>query len=128
MYCPKCLNNTLKVNSRGVVHLVINGKKMDSGRFLFNFNELTKDEFLQNFITKMDSFFEWYSKFNNKEAISKVELFTNDINCIDGCKVPMAHYISVIDLLIDKKTLHNLLDEHAKKYNLIINISPNEEE
>ncbi len=123
MYCPKCLNDTLRVSSRGVVHLVINGKQMDSGRFLFNFNDMSKEEFLQSFIEKMDTFFEWYSNFKNKEPISAVELFNNDTNCIDGCKVPMSHYISVIDLLVDKKTLHKLLQEHATKFDLVIDVS-----
>lgn len=122
MYCPKCLNNTLRVSSRGVVHLVINGKKMDSGRFLFNFQDMTKKEILEAFTQKLDSFFEWYSTFKNKEPISEVELFTNDINCVDGCKIPIGHNVSAIDLLIEKKTLHSLLEEHSKKFNLIIDI------
>jgi hypothetical protein len=127
MYCPICFNNTLKVSSRGVVHLVINGKKMDSGRFLFNFDDMTKDEILQSFIEKLESFFKWYSNFNNQDPIAVVELYTNDISCMDSCKIPIGHFVSVIDLLIDKKTLKELLNEQADKYQLTIEVK-NEEE
>lgn len=126
MYCPICFNNTLKVSSRGVVHLVINGKKMDSGRFLFNFDDMTKDEILQNFIEKLESFFKWYSNFTNKDPIALVELYTNDVSCMDSCKIPIGHYVSVIDLLIDKKTLTGLLEEQAEKYKLSIEIKEEE--
>lgn len=126
MYCPICLNNTLNVNSRGVVHLVVNGKKMDSGRFLFNFNDMSKDEFLQSFIAKVESFFKWYSNFENKEPIAIVELFTNDIACLDSCKIPIGHYVSVIDLLVNKETLKNLLNEHAQKYQMTIELKEDE--
>ena len=122
MYCPICFNNTLKVSSRGVVHLVINGKKMDSGRFLFNFDDMTKKEILQNFVDKLESFFKWYSNFNNKEPIAVVELYTNEVSCMDSCKIPIGHFVSVIDLLIEKRTLTELLDQQAKKYNLSIEI------
>ena len=122
MYCPICFNNSLEVSSRGVIHLVINGKKMDSGRFLFNFDDMTKDEILQNFIEKLESFFKWYSNFNNKDPIAVVELFTNDISCMDSCKIPIGHYVSVINLLINKKVLTEVLNDQADKYQLAIEI------
>lgn len=124
MYCPKCLNNTLAINSRGVVHLMINGKKMDSGRFLFNFGEMTKTEFLDTFTEKIESFFKWYSNFQNQEPIAVVELYTSDLTCEDGCIIPIEHYVSVIDILIKKDTLLKILSEAAESYQMTIELSP----
>ena len=126
MYCPKCLNNTLAINSRGVVHLMINGKKMDSGRFLFNFSEMTNKEFLETFTEKIENFFKWYSNFQNQEPIAVVELFTSDFTCEEGCPIPIEHYVSVIDLLIKKDTLNQLLSSSAKKYNMTIELKEEE--
>ena len=83
---------------------------------------MTKDEILQNFIEKLESFFKWYSNFTNKDPIAVVELYTNDISCMDGCKIPIGHYVSVIDLLIEKKSLTELLKGQAEKYQLSIEI------
>ncbi len=124
MYCPKCLNNTLAINSRGVVHLMINGKKMDSGRFLFNFGEMTNNELIEAFTEKIESFFKWYSNFQNQEPIALVELYTSDLSCEDGCPIPIEHYVSVIDLLIKKETLNKILNSAADKYSMTIELNP----
>ncbi|WP_372652261.1 hypothetical protein [Halobacteriovorax sp.] len=122
MYCPKCFNNTLAINSRGVVHLMINGKKMDSGRFLFNFGEISNEEFLESFTEKIESFFKWYSNFQNQEPIAVIELFTSDFSCEDGCPIPIEHNLSVIDLLIKRSTLLKILNTTAEKYNMTIEL------
>ena len=36
MYCPKCFNDSLSLCGHGVVNIIINGKQMDAGRFLYN--------------------------------------------------------------------------------------------
>ncbi|PIK16627.1 hypothetical protein [Halobacteriovorax sp. JY17] len=123
MYCPKCLNNTLAINSRGVVHLMINGKKMDSGRFLFNFGEMTNNELIEAFTEKIESFFKWYSNFQNQDPIALVELYTSDLSCEDGCPIPIEHYVSVIDLLIKKETLDKILNSAAEKYSMTIELN-----
>ena len=52
MYCPKCYNNSLSMASRGVVDIIINGKQMDAGRFLYNINKESKFKFLKNVLLK----------------------------------------------------------------------------
>jgi len=114
------------VKSKGVVHLVVNGKKMDSGRFLFNFEESSKEEFFQTFTEKLENFFKWYSGFKNQDPIAVVELYTNDTTCEEGCHIPLDYHVSVIDFLIDKKKLSDLLSKEAVKYQMTIEIKPEE--
>ncbi len=103
---------------------MINGKKMDSGRFLFNFGEMTSAEFLQAFTEKIESFFKWYSNFQNQDPIAVVELYTSDLTCEDGCPIPIEHYVSVIDILIKKDTLLKILSSQAEKFNMTIELNP----
>ncbi|OUR96474.1 hypothetical protein A9Q84_08990 [Halobacteriovorax marinus] len=100
---------------------------MDSGRFLFNFEETDKDELFKIFREKVENFFKWYSNFHNQDPIAYVELFTNDTSCEDGCHIPIDYHVSVIDLLIDKKKLLLLLKEQAEKYRMTIEIKPEED-
>lgn len=121
MYCPKCLNSSLHINSRGVMHIIINGKQMDAGRFLFNF-EKDKSTFVSDLETKLDEFFKWYSNFQNIDSITKIEICTSDVSCENKCSIPINNRFSVIDIAISSKKLKEILDEHARKYGLEIHM------
>ena len=123
MYCPKCFNNTLKICSKGVIQIVINGKQMDAGRFLFNINDKDKNnEFLINLTTKIREFFDWYSQFQNKEPITIVELSTSDVQCVDGCAIAHTIKTSIIGQLISTKQVLKILREESSKYELTIQL------
>lgn len=119
MYCPKCFNNTLQLNSRGVVNVIINGKQMDAGRFLFNLEDRRKELIHQDLKAKLDEFFTWYSNFQNREPITTIELCTFDFRCSSCHFAPkLNHTYSVVDTLIPKSLLVKYLKEFSKQYHM----------
>ena len=122
MYCPKCFNNTLKLSSKGVVNVVINGKQMDTGRFLFNLSNRKKDQITKDLEEKLEEFFEWYSSFQNREAINSIELSSGDFFCEEGCRLGLNSKFSVVDVLIPRKLLVTKLKALGEKYQMSIQL------
>jgi hypothetical protein len=122
MYCPICFNDTLSLKKSGVVHLIINGKKMDAGRFLFNTEQDRPDVILKDFSSKIEDFFKWYSSFQNQLPITEVYISSADFNCHTGCKIPMANKFSIVDMLIPRTDINVILTKMAQKYNLEIQL------
>ena len=125
MYCPKCMNNSLHINSRGVMHIVINGKQMDAGRFLYDTKD--KNQFYQDLSNKFEEFFKWYANFQNVEPISKVQICTSDVSCDSKCRIPISHKANVIldSDIIPKTVMKKILDELGHKYNMTIELESN---
>lgn len=121
MYCPKCFNNSLHINSRGVMHIIINGKQMDAGRFLFNF-EKDKSTFIKDLKVKLEEFFKWYSGFQNIEAITKMEICTNDVSCDSKCSISLNNKFSVVNEAISQKELNIILAKYSEIYGLEIEL------
>jgi len=122
MYCPKCFNNNLSICSHGVIHLIVNGKQMDAGRFLYNLKKEDLPEIQKSFHLKLEEFFEWYSNFKNKQAITKIEVCSGDFVCENGCHIDINSRFSVIDVLISKKSIINFLNDLGIKYKLHIEL------
>ena len=122
MYCPVCLNNSLKISSRGVVHLRINGKQMDTGRFLYNIDRESKEVLLQNFRDKIEEFFRWYSSFQNIKPIQTIDICSSDYICENGCIIPVNKKCSVIDVLLSKKIVKEIFEEFGEKYRIEIEL------
>lgn len=122
MYCPICFNDTLSLSSSGVVHLIINGKQMDAGRFLFNRDSNRPHEIKKDFTAKLEEFFRWYGDFSNKQPITNVFICSSDYHCEQGCKVPLSNKFSVIDHLLDRKEVMKTLSDLAEKYSLEIEL------
>ncbi|MBH47667.1 MAG: hypothetical protein CME71_05815 [Halobacteriovorax sp.] len=123
MYCPKCLNNTLSISSKGVINITINGKQMDAGRFLFNLESQEKKQQLKPALkAKLQEFFKWYSGFQNKAPITFVSIDTSDMRCEEGCGISAKSRFSVIDVLIPKAELLELLAVEAKCYGIEIQL------
>ncbi len=122
MYCPVCLNNSLYINTRGVMNIVVNGKQMDAGRFLYDFDR-DRAHFIADLTQKLEEFFKWYSNFQNIEAITKVEISTIDVTCENGCSMPPATKFSVFDgNQLKKNEIGKILTKLATKYNLEIEL------
>lgn len=119
MYCPTCFNNTLRLNSKGVLQVVINGKQMDAGRLLYNVDGRESD-MLKDLQKKIEEFFRWYSNFKNKDPIQLIELMTSDMKCDNKCKIPAGLKIDVVDLLIDSTTIKRIMLDMSEKYQLKI--------
>lgn len=123
MYCPVCLNDGLKINSKGILKLSFNGKQKDSSKVLYNLKKETTEQVYGNIKDKMEEFFKWYSTFNNKETIENVEIFTLDLTCTSkNCAMPFNSKISMIGMIIDQKKVKEFTEELGKKYNIKTNI------
>ena len=122
MYCPKCFNHSLSLKSRGVIHLIINERQMDAGRFLFNLEDQTGEQFIESLETKINEFFAWYSNFQNKSDIEIVQILTEDMICENKCNIPLGTKFSVIDIIITKKKVLGILKKLGEKYKMTISL------
>lgn len=121
MYCPKCFNPGLKAQTSGVINVIVNGKQMDAGRFLYNLASIKKDQLVRDFCDKLDEFFSWYSSFNHREPISTIELTSADFACQNGCSLGGQRF-SVIDILISSNVIEEKMKELAQKHRLDIKL------
>ena len=119
-YCPKCLNKSLDIHEKGVVHIIINGKRMERGRFLYKTATQGGNQAL--FEEKFNEFFQWYSEFQNIEPITSVHLVTKKGYCKYNCKFEPDVMFSVIDILISSKEVSDLLVSMGKRYDIGINL------
>lgn len=120
LYCPTCLNTSLKMNNHGVVNLTINGIQMDSGRFLYNLGTQTKKEIANELKAKLEIFFKWYASFKNREPINKLDISSSDFYCEDGCSLGIGKRFNVIGILVSEDSIKQILNELGDKYNISI--------
>ncbi|MEK6624718.1 MAG: hypothetical protein AABY86_07110 [Bdellovibrionota bacterium] len=119
-YCPTCLNDTLSINSRGMIEIVVNGKKMDAGHFIYNLGKDSPDEVFSTFRKKLEDFFSWYGQFQNKLPIKSVEIVSGDFTCDKKCHLDLNYKASVVDLIIPRPVVDKALKELAEKYDLVL--------
>lgn len=122
MYCPKCLNQTLYIKPKGVIDIIINGKKRDNGRFLYDMDSAKEDKLLKDFHEKCEEFFQWYSNFNNQDPIEYVELLTVDVKCENNCRFSPMERFSAVDIVIKREDIEEVLTELSEKYNMTIQL------
>ncbi|MCO4795204.1 MAG: hypothetical protein KC493_15915 [Bacteriovoracaceae bacterium] len=122
MYCPVCFNDTLGLSRSGVVHLIINGKQMDAGRFLFNLDDSRREDIYKDFTKKIEDFFKWYGGFGNKEPITNVFICSSDFRCDHSCKIPLSNKFSIVGNLLERRDVMKTLGEMAEKYDLKIEL------
>lgn len=116
MYCPKCLNNSLFIKDSGVIEILINEKKMDSSRFLYNANG-NKEDHYKDASKKLEEFLKWLSGFSNLEPVKKVKFMTADVRCDSGCATAFTK-ISVVGEVLSNSQINNILSEMSEKYNM----------
>jgi hypothetical protein len=120
MYCPTCFNDTLKLNSRGVIKLAFNGKSKDTSLLLFNLQKETVDEVRQGIVLKIEELFKWFSTFQTKDPIKSIEIYSNDYNCSNNCKIPLNVRISITGILISQHELKKVAEDFSKKYQISV--------
>jgi len=118
LYCPVCFEETLFLKPRGVIVTVINGKQMDTGRFLFNELKDSPNERLRELERKIEEFFKWYSTFQNKEPISSFGLYSPDFLCKNACKIPINTRISIIGIVFLPEDVQEIIERLAGQYGL----------
>lgn len=125
MYCPGCFNNSLLLKRSGVVNVIVNGKQMDAGRFLFHFDgegPEGHEKFMHNLEVKIEEFFRWYQNFKNKESIKTIHLWTNDVQCENRCKLPLDQKFSLIDVVVTFSELNEIIQRLAPRYGMQIEL------
>lgn len=124
LYCPKCLESCFYLRESGVVDLLINGKQMDSGRFLFNIKKHEQKVVIEQMHNKMQDFFLWYKDFNHRAPITQIELCSADFKCEACGFVPtIKQRQSVLGLLIPPKKMLESVQELAKKHNIELKLA-----
>ena len=122
MYCPVCLNDTLFMHTKGTIFIKINRQTMSTSHFLYNLSKEEEEDILEHLSIKLDEFLGWYSNFQNKEKISKVEIVSANFACDKHCKLPEARF-SIIGSLISKRTFLKLLLRLSKKHGLSVDLN-----
>jgi hypothetical protein len=122
MYCPRCFNNTLELSRSGVINIVINKKKRDTGKILFNLDKQSKKDLQNSILELAESYFKWYSSFTNSEPISKLFIFSSDFLCSNKCNIPLDAANSIISKFFDLNQAVNTFKELGQKYDLDIEI------
>lgn len=118
MYCPKCLNDTLKVASSGVVKLTFNGKSKSTSQFFYNLSQDTEQEILEKLENVLEDYFKYYSNFQNQSLIDSIEATSIDFKCSQGCILTVSHKVNVISLIFTMDNLKALATKQALKYNV----------
>lgn len=123
LYCPSCLNQTLDLNRKGVIHISINNIQMETGRILFNQDREEEEEIFNNCLKKIEDYFKWYRSFKNKEPIKKLQIMSSDFYCSNGCKIPMNMRFTIVGLLVPPEKVHEAISELAEKYGIPIDFT-----
>ena len=123
MYCPVCLNDTLFMHEKGTIFIKINRQTMSTSHFLYNLSKEEEEDILENLSIKLDEFLSWYSKFQNKEKISSVEIISANFACDKRCRLPSEARFSIIGSLVSKRTFVKLLLALSKKHGLAVDVN-----
>jgi hypothetical protein len=122
MYCPICLNDTLKIASSGVVKMTFNGKAKSTSQFFYSLNDDKPEVIIEKIEGVIKDYFIYYSNFQNKDPIEKVEAVSIDFKCSNGCILNVTHRLNVIGLIFNVDDLKESLEKLAIKYNIPISL------
>ncbi len=127
MYCPTCLNDSLQINKSGIINIIINSKKLDNGRFLFNLVDQTEEQVFETFEDKAEDFFKWYSKFQNPSKIQRIQIISSNFNCTSGCPFKANMKKSVLGVLLPEEEVKEVILTLGEKYNLEVELLDDED-
>jgi hypothetical protein len=122
MYCPVCFEQSLVIQQKGVVQIIVNGIQKESGRFLFFDDDDRMDEMMMELIRKLNEFFQWYRDFKNKDEEQEVDLVSTNFYCMKRCSIPMNSRFSVIGALFKRNKIEEIVDDVSNKYGLNIKL------
>jgi hypothetical protein len=127
MYCPVCLNNTLKICSSGVIKLTFNGMARNTSLFTYNLKKDNPDKMKKYLRERFIDYLEWYSTFQNKEVIEKLEIYSADFKCDNGCAVGGgSSRMSVVGPIYEAQEVIDMFKEEAEKFKIPENVSVRE--
>lgn len=122
MYCPVCLNDTLKLASSGVAKFTFNGKAKSTSQFFYNVNQDKKEQLAQKLEDVIKDYFSYYSNFQNKDPIKFVEAYSIDFKCKNKCVINVNHKVNIIGVLFQVESLEEALIKMGQKYNIPLDL------
>lgn len=123
MYCPVCLNDTLKIASSGVVKMTFDGKAKSTTQFYYNIKEETPITLNKKLRTIIAEYFKYYSQFQNKTIIKEIFAFSSDFKCANGCAMSLEKKFNILGLVIEKQDFLSILEEEAENYDISLDIN-----
>lgn len=123
MYCPVCLNDTLKIASSGVVKMTFDGKAKSTTQFYYNIKEETPITLNKKLRTIIAEYFKYYSQFQNKTIIKEIFAFSSDFKCAKGCAMSLEKKFNILGLVIEKQDFLSILEEEAENYDISLDIN-----
>ena len=121
LYCPKCLNSSMSLESKGVVFFTVNGKHQDSSRILFNV-EKNSEIFEEDFKKSLNNFMKWYLEFKNRAPITEFSMHTNNFRCDEGCHFTNSQKFSIINILITSQKIIEIVNKSGEEHGIEVNL------
>ena len=125
MYCPVCLNDTLKIASSGVIKMTFNGKAKSTSQFFYDLNSDRESDICEKLEKVIVDYFSYYSTFQNKSPVQHIEAFSIDFKCSNKCVINFSHKMNVIGLVFSKKMLEEAVKKNAIKFNIPLDLKLN---
>ena len=122
-YCPVCLNNTLKICSSGVIKLTFNGMARNTSLFTFNLKKDNPEKMKTYLRERFTDYLSWYGEFQNKEQIKKLEIYSSDFRCDNGCAIGGNNRMSVVGPIYDPSEVVKIFKEEAAKFKVLEDVS-----
>jgi hypothetical protein len=123
MYCPVCLNDTLKIASSGVVKMTFDGKAKSTTQFYYNIKEETPITLNKKLRSIIADYFDYYSQFQNKTIIKEIFAFSSDFKCAQGCAMSLEKKFNILGLVIEKEDFLSILEEEAENYDISLDMN-----
>lgn len=103
--------------------MTFNGKAKSTSQFFYDLKNESDEEALKKLKSVIEEYFEWYATFNNKDPIKEVQLMCRDIVCDNKCSLAGSAEVSIVDLVIPKRALLQILKDCADKFGLMLELS-----
>ncbi len=121
-YCPKCLDTSIRLEDKGVIHFIMNGKHQDTSQLLFSLENDNDKKIPGDFKNKIAEFMKWYSQFKNRSPIASIQVFTNNYYCKNKCAFSANLKFSIVDILIPAKEIVQIIKDTGKEYGIEVTL------
>ena len=95
--------------------MTFDGKAKTTSQFFYDLKKETVEETLKKLEAAVDEYFSWYSTFQNQDPVRQVSLRTSDFICQNRCSLGGQIQLSVVDLVVPKRQLVEILQTTADK-------------
>ena len=89
---------------------------------MYNLEDQRVDQIQSTMREKLEEYFQWYSEFQNKKPLEKIDLVSDDFACENGCGGENLGKFSVVGVLFSEKYFKNLIEELASEYDIPLDL------